>query len=76
MIMILLIIIILLVISLLPKITNKYAIKTGTTDTDNWIIGYNKNLLVGFGLDMMIIKMYSDDSPILKIFGLILWKII
>ena len=35
------------VISLLPKITNKYAIKTGTTDTDMWIIGYNKNAVLG-----------------------------
>ena len=34
------------VISLLPKITNKYAIKTGTTDTDTWIIGYNKNAVL------------------------------
>ncbi len=33
------------VISLLPKIKNKYAIKTGTTDTDLWIIGYNKNVV-------------------------------
>ena len=34
------------VISLLPKISNKYAIKTGTTDTDMWIIGYNKNAVL------------------------------
>lgn len=34
-------------ISLLPKITNKYAIKSGTTDTDNWIIGFNKNAVLG-----------------------------
>lgn len=33
-------------ISLLPKITNKYAIKSGTTDSDMWIIGYNKNALL------------------------------
>ena len=33
-------------ISLLPKITNKYAIKSGTTDTDKWIIGYNKNAVL------------------------------
>ena len=31
---------------MLPKITNKYAIKTGTTDTDVWIIGYNKNAVL------------------------------
>ena len=35
------------IISLLPKITNKYSIKTGTTDTDMWIIGYNKNAVLG-----------------------------
>ncbi len=34
-------------ISLLPKITNRYAIKSGTTDTDMWIIGYNKNAVLG-----------------------------
>lgn len=33
-------------ISLLPKITNKYAIKSGTTDSDMWIIGYNKNAVL------------------------------
>ena len=33
-------------ISLLPKISNKYAIKSGTTDTDKWIIGYNKNAVL------------------------------
>lgn len=34
-------------ISLLPKITNKYAIKSGTTNTDMWIIGYNKDVVLG-----------------------------
>ena len=33
-------------ISILPKISNKYAIKSGTTDTDKWIIGYNKNAVL------------------------------
>ena len=33
-------------INLLPKINNKYSIKTGTTDTDLWIIGYNKNVVL------------------------------
>lgn len=33
--------------SLVSKITNKYALKTGTTDTDSWTIGYNKDLIVG-----------------------------
>ena len=34
-------------ISLLPKISRKYSIKTGTTDTDNWIIGYNADFVLG-----------------------------
>ena len=34
------------VISLLPRITNKYSIKTGTTNTDMWIMGYNKNAVL------------------------------
>lgn len=34
-------------ISLLPKMTNKYAIKSGTTNTDMWIIGYNKEAVLG-----------------------------
>jgi len=33
-------------ISLLPSITNKYAIKSGTTDTDLLIIGYNKSAVL------------------------------
>ena len=33
--------------SISPKMTRKYAIKSGTTDTDNLIFGYNKDLLVG-----------------------------
>ncbi len=34
-------------ISLAGKLNHKYAIKTGTTDTDRLIFGFNKNLLVG-----------------------------
>ena len=34
-------------ISLLPKITNKYSIKSGTTNTDRWIIGYNQDAVLG-----------------------------
>ncbi|HHT37980.1 MAG TPA: PBP1A family penicillin-binding protein [Mollicutes bacterium] len=29
------------------KISNKWALKTGTTDFDAWTVGYNKDLLVG-----------------------------
>jgi len=34
-------------ISLSGKLSRKYAVKTGTTDTDRLIFGYNKDLLVG-----------------------------
>lgn len=30
-----------------PKLSKNYAIKTGTTNTDHWIFGYNKDALVG-----------------------------
>ena len=29
------------------KLTHKYSIKTGTTDTDHLIFGYNPNILIG-----------------------------
>ena len=48
------------VISLLPKIKNKYAIKTGTTDTDLWIIGYNKNVVTA------VWNGYDDNRQIEK----------
>jgi len=32
-------------LALAPKLTHKYAIKSGTTNTDNWYIGYNKDIL-------------------------------
>lgn len=34
-------------ISLLPNITHKYSIKSGTTDTDLLIMGYNKDAVLG-----------------------------
>lgn len=34
-------------ISIAPKMTKTYAIKTGTTNTDHLIFGYNKDLLMG-----------------------------
>lgn len=51
------------VISLLPKITHKYAIKSGTTDTDLLIIGYNKDAVLGIwtGYDDNR-KISSNDS--------------
>ena len=42
----------------MPKITNKYALKSGTTDTDAWTIGYNKDILVG------IWNGYDDNKTI------------
>lgn len=30
-----------------PKLSKNYGIKTGTTNTDHWIFGYNKDALVG-----------------------------
>lgn len=34
-------------LSIRPKLTKKYAIKTGSTNTDSWTIGYNKNIVTG-----------------------------
>jgi len=34
-------------VTMAPKITKKYAIKSGTTDTDLWTVGYNKDIVVG-----------------------------
>lgn len=45
-------------ISLLPEITHKYAIKSGTTDTDLWIMGYTKDVVLG------IWNGYDDNSII------------
>ncbi len=44
--------------SLTNILTNKYALKTGTTDTDAWTIGYNKNILIGVWTG------YDDSSEI------------
>ena len=41
-----------------PKMSRKYAIKSGTTDTDNLIFGYDKDLLVGLWTG------YDDNSPV------------
>lgn len=40
-------------LSIRPKLTKTYAIKTGTTNTDSWTMGYNKNytLSVWVGYD-------------------------
>ena len=33
--------------SIAPKLTKKYAVKSGTTDYDLWTVGYNPNIVVG-----------------------------
>ena len=50
-----------------PKLTKKYAIKTGTTNTDSWTIGYNKDytLSVWVGYDNNI-KIKNSDSKYAK----------
>ena len=53
-------------LSIFPKMTHKYAIKSGTTNTDNLIFGYNKSLLVGIwtGCDDNKYVSNSDSSNI------------
>ena len=48
------------------KITNKYSIKTGTTDTDHLIFGYNADILVGIwsGYDDNKVSPTSDGKQI------------
>ena len=43
-------------ISLAPRLSKKYAIKTGTTNTDHLIFGYNKDVLMGIWAG------YDDNS--------------
>ncbi len=45
-------------ISVAPKMTKKYAVKSGSTTTDNWNIGYNKELLVSIWVG------YDDNREI------------
>ena len=45
-------------ISLLPKMTNKYSIKSGTTDSDMWIMGYNQDAVLGIWTG------YDDNSEL------------
>ena len=54
-------------ISLLPKMTHKYAIKSGTTNTDMWIIGYNKNAVLGVWTGYDDNRIFSaTDTPFHK----------
>ena len=51
-------------ISINPKMTKTYAVKSGTTNTDNLIFGYNKDLLIGLwsGYDDNTTVSNSDSS--------------
>ena len=53
--------------SIASKMTRKYAIKTGSTDTDGWIFGYNPDVLLGTwtGYDDNKVTS-SDDTNALK----------
>lgn len=44
--------------SISPKMTKTYAVKSGTTDTDNLIFGYNKDVLVGLWTG------YDNNKPV------------
>ncbi|HHW69267.1 MAG TPA: PBP1A family penicillin-binding protein [Tenericutes bacterium] len=46
------------------KMTKKYAVKTGTTDTDHLIFGYNKDLIIGIWTG------YDDNKPTIPSDGL------
>ena len=46
-------------VSIRALISNKYAIKSGSTDTDNWVIGFNKNAVMAIWVG------YDDNSPLL-----------
>ena len=45
-------------LSIAHKLTHKYALKTGTTDTDYWTVGYNQNIL------MMSWLGYDNNDPL------------
>lgn len=47
-------------IAIAPRIKHKWAIKSGTTDTDGWTIGYNNGLLVSVWVG------YDDNKQLLK----------
>lgn len=53
--------------SISAKLRDKYAAKTGSTDFDNWIIGYNNNITLGIWTgydDNRIIK--NDNTRFIK----------
>lgn len=58
-------------ISMASKLTKKYAIKTGTTSTDTWAIGYNKDaiLAVWIGYDDNQVIVPSEYSYVKNIWA-------
>lgn len=47
-------------ISIKALLSNKYAIKSGSTDTDNWVIGFNKNAVMSIWVG------YDDNTKLLE----------
>lgn len=47
-------------LSIKPKLTKKYAIKTGSTNSDSWITGYNKDYTLGVWVG------YDDNKELSK----------
>ena len=47
-------------ISIKALLTNKYAIKSGSTDIDNWVIGFNKNAVMSIWVG------YDDNTKLLE----------
>ena len=45
-------------ISIRALLSNKYAIKSGSTDTDNWVIGFNKNAVMSIWVG------YDNNEPL------------
>ena len=49
-------------ISIATRLTHDYAIKSGSTDTDNWIIGFNKEVATSIWLGYDDNKDLSNDD--------------
>jgi len=58
-------------INIAHKLTRKYSIKTGTTDTDHLVFGYNKDILMGIwsGYDDNTYTVVSEGSTIKNIWA-------
>jgi membrane carboxypeptidase/penicillin-binding protein len=53
-----------------PKLTKKYAIKSGSTDNDLWAIGYNKDIVTAVWTGYDDNKVLSTDD---KIYSKYIW---